>query len=93
MLIMRNSEELIQTLEKIVEDYKKFQKESREILGYGHTDKRYIIQKKELLDKRLNDLKVKWLETLTMLDPQYGQLYKRTVPTTKTLNAVKQMEK
>lgn len=90
---MSNSEELIQTLEKIVEDYKKFQKESREILGYGHTDKRYIIQKKKLLDKRLNDLKVKWLETLTMLDPKYGQLYKRTVPTTKTLNAVKQMEK
>lgn len=37
--------ELIKKLEGIVEDYKKFQKESRELLGFGHTDKRYVVQK------------------------------------------------
>lgn len=37
--------ELIEKLEDIVEDYKKFQKESRELLGFGHTDKRYVVQK------------------------------------------------
>ena len=82
--------ELVKELENIVEEYKKFQKESRELLGFGHTDKRYIVQKKKLIDERLKKLKIKWVEVLTAISPEIGQLYKKTVPSTKTLNAVKQ---
>lgn len=81
---------LIEKLEGIVEDYKKFQKESRELLGFGHTDKRYVVQKKKLIDERLKKLKVQWVETLSIIDPEYGRLYKRTAPSTKILNIVKQ---
>ena len=89
---MTNKDVLVQKLETIVEDYKKFQKESRELLGFGHTDKRYVVQKKRMIDERLKKLKIQWVETLTALDPTYGQIYKRTAPTTKTLNTIKQME-
>ena len=82
--------ELVKELENIVEEYKKFQKESRELLGFGHTDKRYIVQKMKLIDERLKKLKIKWVEVLTAISPEIGQLYKKTVPSTKTLNAVKQ---
>ncbi len=44
---MSNKDDLIQMLESIVEDYKKFQKESRELLGVGQTDKRYVVQKRK----------------------------------------------
>ena len=90
---MNKSKDLIQTLETIVEEYKKFQKEVRKLYGFGHTDKRYSDKKLKLLNERIKMLKIKWLETLTAIDPLYGRLYKRTVPTAKTLNAVKQMEK
>ena len=42
------SKNMVEKLETIVEDYKKFQKESRELLGFGHTDKRYIVKKKKI---------------------------------------------
>lgn len=83
---------MIETLETIVEDYEKFQKESQELLGFGHTDKRYIVQKKTILDERLKKLKSKWIETLSAIDPEYGDLYKRTSPSKKTLDIVKQKQ-
>lgn len=44
------SKNMVLKLKTIVEDYKKFQKESRELLGFGHTDKIYIVKKKKMID-------------------------------------------
>ena len=84
------SKNMVEKLETIVEDYKKFQKESRELLGFGHTDKRYIVKKKKMIDEQLKKLKTEWVETLRAIDPVYGDLYKNTAPSTKVLNAVKE---
>ncbi len=43
-----------------------------------------------MIDERLKKLKVQWVETLSIIDPEYGRLYKRTAPSTKILNIVKQ---
>lgn len=84
------SKNMVEKLETIVEDYKKFQKESRELLGFGHTDKRYIVKKKKMIDEQLKKLKIEWVETLSAIEPEYGNLYENTAPSTKVLNAVKE---
>ena len=82
----------IQTLENILSEYKKFQKESRELLGYGHTDKRYVVQKKQLIDERLKKLKNQWKEILANIDPAYTDMLKSKVPSAKTLDMIRQIE-
>ena len=81
---------IIDELEKILTEYKKCQAERKTLLGNGKTDKRFVVQKAKMLDERLVQLRLQWSERIEAIDPELGKMYKRTSPTDKSINAIKQ---
>ena len=88
---MNNKAELIQQLEAIADEYKNLQNARKELLGFGRTDKRHVVEKAKMIDERLKNLKVQWLKTIAEIDPAYEEIFKRTAPSKKSIIAIKQM--
>lgn len=86
-----NNEKAVHQLTSILTEYKALQSERRKILGFGNTDKRNVVKKAKDLDERMKSLKQSWNETVRSVFPDYAALLKKTLPTQKTLDMIKQL--